>query len=232
MDLSQPLSDAEFEELDEFLGSDATPDDCMDISMLDGFLTALAVGPNTLMPDRWLAAVYGETAQDAVKWASPAEAEYMLGLILRHMNDITWQLREAPDDYEPIVFERDDDGKTVAVIDEWCIGFMEGVQVDKAAWAPLFESHDEKAFLLPIILYGTESGNKELEARPELATRHEQFADSLADCVLAIQDYWLPQRRAAMTIRREEQKTGRNDPCPCGSGRKFKKCCGDTSRLH
>lgn len=23
-----------------------------------------------------------------------------------------------------------------------------------------------------------------------------------------------------------EERTGRNDPCPCGSGRKFKKCCG------
>jgi len=28
------------------------------------------------------------------------------------------------------------------------------------------------------------------------------------------------------TYRREEPKVGRNDPCPCGSGRKFKKCCG------
>jgi uncharacterized protein YecA (UPF0149 family) len=24
------------------------------------------------------------------------------------------------------------------------------------------------------------------------------------------------------------EKTGRNDPCPCGSGRKYKKCCGGT----
>ena len=26
--------------------------------------------------------------------------------------------------------------------------------------------------------------------------------------------------------RREEPKVGRNDPCPCGSGKKYKKCCG------
>ncbi|MHC4123979.1 MAG: SEC-C metal-binding domain-containing protein [Planctomycetota bacterium] len=24
----------------------------------------------------------------------------------------------------------------------------------------------------------------------------------------------------------EQPKVGRNDPCPCGSGRKYKKCCG------
>lgn len=28
------------------------------------------------------------------------------------------------------------------------------------------------------------------------------------------------------TVRRTEPKVGRNDPCPCGSGKKYKKCCG------
>jgi uncharacterized protein YecA (UPF0149 family) len=27
------------------------------------------------------------------------------------------------------------------------------------------------------------------------------------------------------TVRRAGPKVGRNDPCPCGSGQKFKKCC-------
>ena len=31
---------------------------------------------------------------------------------------------------------------------------------------------------------------------------------------------------AAKTVKREGQKIGRNDPCPCGSGKKYKKCCG------
>ena len=29
-----------------------------------------------------------------------------------------------------------------------------------------------------------------------------------------------------ITYRREEPKIGRNDPCPCGSGKKYKNCCG------
>jgi len=28
------------------------------------------------------------------------------------------------------------------------------------------------------------------------------------------------------TIRRDHAKVGRNDPCVCGSGKKYKKCCG------
>ncbi|MBF0524683.1 MAG: preprotein translocase subunit SecA [Deltaproteobacteria bacterium] len=31
---------------------------------------------------------------------------------------------------------------------------------------------------------------------------------------------------AAQPVRRKDRKVGRNEPCPCGSGRKFKKCCG------
>ncbi len=34
-----------------------------------------------------------------------------------------------------------------------------------------------------------------------------------------------PQSKKSVTIRKS-QKVGRNDPCPCGSGKKYKKCCG------
>jgi preprotein translocase subunit SecA len=32
--------------------------------------------------------------------------------------------------------------------------------------------------------------------------------------------------QSARPVTREEEKVGRNDPCPCGSGQKYKKCCG------
>ena len=35
--------------------------------------------------------------------------------------------------------------------------------------------------------------------------------------------------REAATMRRTVPKVGRNEPCPCGSGRKFKQCCGAAS---
>ncbi|MCC7060055.1 MAG: SEC-C domain-containing protein, partial [Burkholderiaceae bacterium] len=35
-----------------------------------------------------------------------------------------------------------------------------------------------------------------------------------------------PQALRVRTMRREAPKVGRNDPCPCGSGRKYKACCG------
>jgi preprotein translocase subunit SecA len=36
--------------------------------------------------------------------------------------------------------------------------------------------------------------------------------------------------KAPVTVKRSEEKVGRNDPCPCGSGKKFKKCHGTASQ--
>ena len=37
------------------------------------------------------------------------------------------------------------------------------------------------------------------------------------------------EQKKSHTIVRNEMKIGRNDPCPCGSGNKYKKCCGLTA---
>lgn len=227
-DLNVPLSDAELDELDRFLMSDATLEEAMDISMLDGFLTALAVGPNTLPPSRWLPAIWGGT----MSWESEAQARRMMSLVFRHANDILFVLRSHPDEFELLLYESDHQGEKVAVIDEWCTGFVRGMVLDEEAWRPLLETDEGREMLYPIMLYGTEDGWDEQERDPALADRHAEFAASLGDSVVAIMDWWLPVRKAKSTIRREEAKVGRNDPCPCGSGRKFKQCCGGEKTLH
>jgi preprotein translocase subunit SecA len=45
----------------------------------------------------------------------------------------------------------------------------------------------------------------------------------------ASQDYIMSrgeQTAETSTVKRDTKKVGRNDPCPCGSGKKYKKCCG------
>jgi len=41
--------------------------------------------------------------------------------------------------------------------------------------------------------------------------------------------YWLPLPKAVMNPDLKSAKVGPNDPCPCGSGRKYKYCCGRRS---
>jgi yecA family protein len=54
-----PLSHEEIRELDVFLMSDVTPDECMDVVTLDGFLSALAIGPELAPPSVWLPLIWG-----------------------------------------------------------------------------------------------------------------------------------------------------------------------------
>jgi uncharacterized protein len=227
LNLSEPLSDEELQELEDFLLA-AENDACMDLSMLDGFLTALAVGPNTLPPSRWLPLLWGGEA----RWQSKEQAERILSLVFRHANAILFYLRDDPDVFEPILYEQEEDGRQVPLIDDWCSGFVAGMALDEAGWQPLLEAEAGDDLLYPILLYGTEDGWEARQAHPELEGRLQDMAAALGDCVMGIHDWWLPQRKANSTLRREEPKVGRNDLCPCGSGRKYKRCCGAPEKLH
>jgi uncharacterized protein len=47
--------------------------------------------------------------------------------------------------------------------------------------------------------------------------------------------FWQPLRQAIHEremSKHLQAKIGRNEPCPCGSGKKFKKCCGLAAELH
>jgi uncharacterized protein len=109
---------------------------------------------------------------------------------------------------------------------------VQGMTLDEDTWQPLLDSEEGEEWLYPILLYGTEAGWDELEKNPEVAARHAEFAAAIGESVLAISDHWLPQRKAGSTFRRDESKVGRNDLCLCGSGKKYKKCCGSPERLH
>jgi hypothetical protein len=69
------------------------------------------------------------------------------------------------------------------------------------------------------------------ELRPYFARREDRYDDDVADpepefgSSSLLDDYEAPHSYREDTIRYEAPKVGRNDPCPCGSGKKFKKCC-------
>jgi len=228
-----PLSEDELAELDEFLMSDQTSDETMMLDILDGYLTALAIGPVTVMPSVWLPKVWGPAEEYVPEFATTEQAQRIVGLIFRHMNDIIRSLEDHVESHEIMIGSRMDpvtrrefpDGEM------WAYGFMEGVALCRRDWEAAINDPAAREALRPIRLLGGEDLTKEegllTRTVPQRAALSEQLQRSLA----VLYRFWLPYRRTMhgeATVRRAAPKVGRNDPCPCGSGKKFKQCCGAT----
>jgi uncharacterized protein len=221
-----PLSGpVDLEALDQFLMSDASPEDCMQLSDLDGFLTGIAIGPELVMPSEWLPAIWG--GQEPV-FEDEKQARTVLGAIMGRYNEILRVLDTDPDAYEPVFWEGPE-GEVIA--DDWAEGFVDAIRLRPEAWRPLVEDPEAFVLLIPILaLCGDEEGGSPLELDPEEdADLLDQAPDLIPVCVADMHGFWKERcgrPAAASTKRAKSPKVGRNDPCPCGSGRKYKRCCG------
>jgi uncharacterized protein len=229
MHLDQPLSDKEFDELDQFLLSERCAEDGMTMDTLHGYLTALVVGPQEVLLAEWLPHVWGPSPKDAPKFKSGKEFDRIVGLIVRFMNEIAVTLEVAPKEFEPLFCEYEEEGRMLLDGEAWAWGFWEGVNLRAEAWAPIWSSKLAQ-MVRPIYLLGAEEIEEEEAALIAEPMQRHKLAVEVEYAIPEIYRYWLPQRKSAVsTVERSEPKTGRNDPCPCGSGKKFKKCCGETS---
>lgn len=233
-----PLSEKELEELDDFLTSDILSDESMVISGLDGYLTAIASAPVVLKPSEWMLEIWGPTEDYQPEFESDEQAEHIYGLIIRHFNGIINCLLDNPDTFEPLFDEFKYRSRTYIEGQMWAYGYMQGIELCRSYWQPLFNNPDGLAALRPIYLLGAGDVTPEEEALTETPLQREKLSKQIPASVAWIYRFWLPYREAidertvATTIRRDQPKIGRNDPCPCGSGKKFKKCCGSAGTLH
>jgi uncharacterized protein len=233
------LSDDEWNELSGILISDSMSDETLTAESLDGYLTAIAIGPITLMPSQWLPGIWGPDPEDAPEFESKKQAERVMGLIIRHFNSIIETLESDPYSLELIFHERAAPDGSGPYLDAeiWAHGFMRGLNLCRSAWQSLLDHPDGQAWLRPFHLLGSSGLTEEemsLIVRPD---QRKKLSELIPVYVASIYDFWFPFREAvfarelASTIRRTGPKVGRNDPCPCGSGKKFKKCCGTGSDL-
>jgi len=239
-DLYQPLSDEEIERLDQFLLDQETETGIFCISQLDGFLTAVVSGPDMIPPSEWLEIVWGE--QGAPEWQSEKEYEEIFGLMFQQMNELSSVLMDYPMQFEPLFIAREVDGKTYTIVDEWCLGFLMGVALRYEQWREMPQLDED--VLAPINMFATKPDWEQLDKMNDEEIEFWQAQIPIA--VRRIHAYWLDKRRekiadlieqtddfsdfdfnvSAAPYIRTTPKVGRNDPCPCGSGKKYKKCCG------
>jgi uncharacterized protein len=124
---------------------------------------------------------------------------------------------------------------------DWANGFMRGMSFCKADWTALLYDEDHGGSIVPILALAHEH-DPDIGMRPYQepisAERRENLIIGVAAGVMHIYKYFQykyfqrPSPRdmslvsESSTYRRALPKIGRNEYCPCGSGKKFKHCCG------
>lgn len=222
------LSDEEFEELEATLSSDDVPADCMNLEMLDGFLAAIACGPEPIAPSRWLPAVWTAEGDEAA-FGSAKVARRALTLVLGYYNEILSTIGAEEDAWDPFCYAVEGEDSP-ALGDEWVAGFEQGLELWPDEWTAGLDSQDAAVAegllanaLKPWAADDVDSADD--ETRLGWLSESGQAARGL---FALWREIGLPSPQPA-DIRVAEVSAGgpgRNESCPCGSGKKFKKCCG------
>ncbi len=180
------------EELDEFLLSDQTPDDCLQLSDLDGFLTGVVIGPELIMPREWMPVIW----QGEPDFETTEQAERIMGIIMARYNEIIQQMDDEPGAFEPIFYEAPD-GRVLAA--DWAEGFMEAIGLRVDAWDALFEDEDARLLIGPIMAYlHDKDGKPFIDGSPEEMLKiRDESAQSLPYAIKGKHDFWKARRQPA-----------------------------------
>lgn len=197
-------------------------EDGMSLSQLDGYLCGVATSPDPIAPDEWLPLIWGGDDFDV---PSVDLAEFTALVTQRH-DEINAELTEGR--YEPL-YEIDDDDEADVLWEIWIIGFEAAMTLRLGAWEKLLKSHQESqaqeaAFAIMSLLGATDPDQDEAEQNdPEFAAFIKDAPRIIPDIVAAL--YRAHRLTPPQTPIRSDA-VGRNDPCPCGSGLKYKRCHG------
>ncbi|MBX9741283.1 MAG: UPF0149 family protein [Beijerinckiaceae bacterium] len=212
------LKAGDLERLDSFLCS-LDSDEAMLLSALDGFLSGVVVCPNLILPSEWLPVIWGGAGP---VFEDEHGANEILGLIMARYNEIACGLGRKRK-HQPIL-EIDFDES--AIWELWAEGFAAAMALRPDSWNAYDASDDENV----------QSSFRCIAALVSRALDGERMAKEIDDDVRCnahtlIADCLETMNAARMKMHASLKATpaaahvGRNDPCPCGSGKKFKKCC-------
>jgi uncharacterized protein len=239
------LTDAEFADLEELLLETPEPLQPVDVVMLDGYLCGVIVQPVLLAQEQWLPYVFdfdGEPLPDGV---DAAWREKVTGMIVRRHAALNRQLAEDGW-FEPLVLEFDDENPPeplpegevdpmagLSKISQSLMPWVAGFQHATLTFPDLSELPDDSVMAALARLYRhlpTETDEeREVVATLDREQPLKDLQDGIDDLVAAVADLadlTRDRRYKVDTVRRDAPKVGRNDPCPCGSGKKFKQCHG------
>lgn len=246
-------TEAEIDALDQLceqlagFGADVT------LEWVDGYFTALQAGRRAILPSEWLPAMFGDAFGRAC--ADPDAAQQAMDALMARWNVLAGQLDpqallDEPDALRlsPLMIAYDDAARREAVeagvltaeqADEvlqtgalWAEGFRAATEAFAADWPDPDVDTEEGAWyddclmrVMALMLPPAALATYLADVYPGEDMSRDELIDEACYGVQDLRLYWL-DHHARPEPRRVAPTPGRNDPCPCGSGRKYKKCHG------
>lgn len=253
------MTEAQMDALEQLLAEHAVPHEGMSLEMLDGFLSSLVVGPEPVTPGEYLSQVWGnapgrdapEQAQqgtagvmqlwDHIAWrvrqpidedADPdAQAVLMPPLALPGFDEASGKADEG-EGADPLAGVPEDFPFAAG----WANGFLHGVALRPAAWEAWLQGdedlQEDLALLLALSVVDQDHAREMGIAEEDMLDLHGRL-DAAMELPGLLQDLHLRHMEALRPQPiRKVQEPGRNEPCPCGSGHKYKRCCGTGATRH
>lgn len=181
-----------------------------------GILSAVVSVPATLPSQVWLGELVGGGKAKNIE-----EVQRAMELVMRLNNFVAASLMER----RPRAFFPDVDD------DEACRAFVTGyirtcalAEVDPKATGKIGEG-------LQMLFTYSQLTEKEMKRAgiKDIDSYRATIRSGLPEIVGVMHATWLAERKGPTVAARAEPKAGRNQPCPCGSGKKYKRCCGATA---
>lgn len=175
----------DLEALDRYLLSELSPDECMLLSDLDGFLTGIVIGPELVPPSERMPAIWGG---DEPESESAEQAQTVIGTIMGRYNQIIAAMNARPAVLEPIFWEGPDG---TPIVTDWAAGFLDAITLRRKTWEPLFNHRRAKTLIEPLLILG----DNEAFADQRIARETEkQFYASrpnvISTCIGGIYNFW------------------------------------------
>ncbi|WP_315780083.1 UPF0149 family protein [Bradyrhizobium sp. SZCCHNPS1003] len=218
------------DELDQALL--ALDDRAMVLEELDGFIAGLLVLPEQVPPGEWFAAAFGFGKGRHSVFASIAHANAVLDLVMAYHDEIARTLTQTPELYQPRYPVDPIDGSVIWEL--WIDGFAAAVDLRQERFKAYRNVDGDVGEAALSLMVAIELARDENADRVENTGFDREAAADIRHAVLTLNRHrrsGAPVPGAPAFIEQPNPfasfgKVGRNDPCPCGSGQKYKRCCG------
>ncbi len=232
--------------LQQYLNSSLNPD-VFNMTQLDGFLCCISLASPLVPLNRIIPSIFGTSQPVFDSFEDVSDFNHYL---VEAQNGYAKALQKNTLAFPFKVSENNLTDERVHLIQDWCYGFVRGIILSFEDWLPPEEEILKKLnieedllyvciFLVYMIAYTCYPDKIPVDNKFLSMINVEKFKNELTKNILDLPEtvgilieYSKYRKSTILSKRREPPKSeqsikvGRNDPCPCGSGKKYKKCCG------